>query len=124
MLVTQLCPTLCHCMGYTLPGSSLYSYLVTGGQKGMYKLGLSFRTCPINQDRFFSLAFLCFDYFCIRKKFQEIEIRDRPKGVYRFIPYLMQYPLDSYHLHCFWSSGRKWYISPGPDSTFEWNIDE
>ena len=75
VLVTQLCPTLCHCMGYTLPGSSLYSYLVTGGQKGMYKLGLSFRTCPINQDRFFSLAFLCFDYFCIRKKFQEIEIQ-------------------------------------------------
>ena len=71
VLVTQLCPTLCHCMGYSLPGSSVYSYLVTGGQKGMYKLGLSFRTCPKSG----LILLSSFDYFCMRKKFQEIEIQ-------------------------------------------------
>ena len=59
-----------------------YSYLVTGKQKGMYKLGLCFRTCPKPRLILFSSSSVLWLFSLHKKKFLEIKrYRETWQGV-------------------------------------------
>lgn len=91
-------------------------YLVAGKQKGVYKLGLCFRTCSKPRPILFSNLSVLWLFSLHKKKFLEIKrYRETWQGVSPVLFYLKSNIQVMLHYYpcCFWPSGRKHKLPKG-----------